>query len=51
MRRILVATSNAGKIRDFIGAARVHGVELDLLPDYKQIDPPIEDGDSFEANA
>ena len=51
MRRILVATSNGGKIRDFIGAALVHGVELDLLPDYKQIDPPIEDGDSFEANA
>jgi XTP/dITP diphosphohydrolase len=51
MRRILVATSNAGKIRDFIGAARVHGVELDLLPEYKKIDPPIEDGDTFEANA
>lgn len=51
MRRILVATSNAGKIRDFIGAARVHGVELDLLPEYKKIDPPVEDGDTFEANA
>ncbi len=51
MRRILVATSNPGKIRDFIGAARVHGVELDLLPDYKKIDPPIEDGDTFDANA
>jgi XTP/dITP diphosphohydrolase len=51
VRRILVATSNAGKIRDFIGAARVHGVELDLLPEYKKIDPPVEDGDTFEANA
>jgi XTP/dITP diphosphohydrolase len=51
MRRILVATSNPGKIRDFIGAARVHNVELDLLPDYKQIEPPIEDGETFEANA
>jgi XTP/dITP diphosphohydrolase len=51
MRRILVATSNSGKIRDFFGVARVHGVELDLLPEYKQIEPPDEDGDTFEANA
>ena len=51
MRRILVATSNPGKIRDFLGAARVHDVELDLLPDYKQIEPPVEDGETFEANA
>ncbi len=51
MKRILVATSNPGKIRDFIGAARVHDVELDLLPDYKRIEPPAEDGDTFEANA
>jgi XTP/dITP diphosphohydrolase len=51
MRRILVATSNPGKIRDFLGVARVHGVELDLLPDYKQIEPPEEDGETFEANA
>jgi len=51
MRRILVATSNPGKIRDFVGAARVHGVELDVLPDYKQIEPPEETGDTFEANA
>jgi XTP/dITP diphosphohydrolase len=51
MRRILVATSNAGKIRDFVGAARVHGVELDLLPEYKQIEPPVEDGATFDDNA
>lgn len=51
MRRILVATSNPGKIRDFIGAARVHDVELELLPDYRRIEPPVEDGETFEANA
>ena len=51
MFRILVATSNPGKIRDFVGAARVHGVELDLLPHNKQIDPPEEHGDTFEVNA
>ena len=51
MKRILVATSNPGKIRDFIGAARVHDVELDVLPEYKKIEPPEENGDTFEANA
>jgi XTP/dITP diphosphohydrolase len=51
MSRILVATSSSGKIRDFVGAARVHGIELDLLPDYKKIEPPEEDGETFEANA
>ena len=51
MRRILVATSNPGKIRDFVGAARVHGVELETLPEYKQIEPPEEHGTTFEANA
>lgn len=51
MRRILVATSNPGKIRDFVGAARVHDVELDLLPDYKKIEAPEEHGQTFEANA
>ena len=29
----------------------MHEVELDLLPDYKQIEPPEEDGETFEANA
>lgn len=51
MRRVLVATSNPGKIRDFLGVARVHGVELDLLPEYKQITAPVEDGETFEDNA
>ncbi|HEX8925805.1 MAG TPA: RdgB/HAM1 family non-canonical purine NTP pyrophosphatase [Terriglobales bacterium] len=51
MRRILVATSNPGKIRDFVGAARVHGVELETLPEYKQIESPEEHGSTFEANA
>lgn len=51
MRRILVSTSNPGKIRDFAGAARVHGVELEVLPEYKKIEPPEEHGETFEANA
>ena len=51
MRRILVATSSPGKIRDFRGAARVHDVELDLLPAFKGIEPPEETGTTFEENA
>jgi XTP/dITP diphosphohydrolase len=51
MKKILVATSNPGKIRDFAGAARVHGVELEVLPEYRKIEPPEEDGGTFEANA
>ena len=51
MRKILVATSNPGKIRDFAGAARVHGVELEVLPEYKKIEAPEEHGATFEANA
>jgi XTP/dITP diphosphohydrolase len=51
MRKILVATSNPGKIRDFAGAARVHGVELEVLPEYRKIEPPEEHGTTFEANA
>lgn len=51
MKKILVATSNPGKIRDFAGAARVHGVELEVLPEYKKMEPPEEDGETFAANA
>ena len=28
MRRILIATSNAGKLRDFAGAASAHEIEI-----------------------
>src|SRR5438445_2249821 len=51
MRRILIATSNPGKIRDFAGAASVHGIEVAPLPDFASLPPVIEDGATFEANA
>jgi len=51
MRRILIATSNAGKLRDFTGAARRHGVEVASLPDFSSLPPVFEDGLTFEANA
>ncbi len=51
MRRILIATSNSGKLRDFAGAARQHGVEIAGIPGFSSLPAVIEDGLTFEANA
>jgi XTP/dITP diphosphohydrolase len=51
MRRILIATSNAGKLRDFAGAALQHGVEIAGIPDFPSLPAVVEDGLTFEANA
>jgi XTP/dITP diphosphohydrolase len=51
MRRILIATSNSGKLRDFAGAAQRHGVEVGGLPDFSSLPAVVEDGLTFEANA
>ena len=48
---ILVATSNAGKLRDFAGAAAPHGIQLEGLPGFSTIPLVEEDGLTFEANA
>jgi XTP/dITP diphosphohydrolase len=51
MRKILIATSNPGKLRDFAGAAQRHSVEIASLPNFASIPPVVEDGLTFEANA
>jgi XTP/dITP diphosphohydrolase len=51
MRKILIATSNAGKLRDFSGAALRHGVEIVGLPGFSFQPAVVEDGLTFEANA
>ena len=51
MRKILIATSNAGKLRDFAGAALAHGVEIAGIPNFSSLPPVVEDGLTFEANA
>jgi XTP/dITP diphosphohydrolase len=51
MKRVLVATSNPGKIRDLIGAAAAHSVAIETLPDFAALPPVVEDGATFEANA
>jgi XTP/dITP diphosphohydrolase len=50
-RRILIATSNPGKLRDFDGAALRHGVEISAVPNFSSIPTVVEDGLTFEANA
>jgi XTP/dITP diphosphohydrolase len=51
MRRVLIATSNAGKLRDFAGAAAVHGIEIGGIPNFTSLPTVVEDGATFEENA
>jgi XTP/dITP diphosphohydrolase len=51
MRKILIATSNAGKLRDFAGAAVLQGVEIAGIPDFSSLPTVVEDGLTFESNA
>jgi XTP/dITP diphosphohydrolase len=51
MRKILIATSNPGKLRDFAGAAQHHGVEVAGVPGFSSLPTVVEDGLTFEANA
>jgi XTP/dITP diphosphohydrolase len=48
---VLIATSNAGKLRDFVGAAKAHGVEIASIPGFSSLPLVVEDGLTFEANA
>jgi len=49
--RVLVATSNPGKLRDFTGAAQPHDIEIAGIPHFSSLAPVVEDGAIFEANA
>lgn len=49
--RILVATSNRGKLRDFAVLARMHGFEVDPLPRFSEIPLVVETEETFEDNA
>ncbi len=50
-KRILIATSNPGKLRDFAGAAATHNVSVAGLPNFRYLPPVVEDGKTFEDNA
>jgi XTP/dITP diphosphohydrolase len=51
MNRIVVATSNSGKLRDLAGAASPYGIEIVSLPLFCSLPPVVEDGLTFEENA
>jgi len=51
MRRVLIATSNPGKLRDFAAAAAAHGIEIAGIPNFSCLPPAVEDGQTFEENA
>jgi XTP/dITP diphosphohydrolase len=51
MRRVLIATSNPGKLRDFAGAATLHGIEIAGIPNFSSLPLAVEDGQTFEENA
>jgi XTP/dITP diphosphohydrolase len=49
--RILIATSNSGKLRDFAGAAASLGIEIAPVPNFASLASVVEDGMTFEENA
>lgn len=51
MSRIYLASTNPGKLREFQEAGNHLGIQLQLLPGLTSIQPPIEDGLTFEENA
>ncbi|MFL6299442.1 MAG: RdgB/HAM1 family non-canonical purine NTP pyrophosphatase [Terriglobales bacterium] len=51
MNPIYIATSNAGKLRDFAAAAKLEGVQVEPLPGFKDLPEVEEDGNTFAANA
>ena len=51
MTAIQIATSNAGKLRDFSAAAAEHGISVAGLPNFSSLPQVPEDQPTFEANA
>lgn len=49
--RILIATSNQGKLRDFAAAVASHGFEIATIANFSSLPPVVEDGLTFEDNA
>jgi XTP/dITP diphosphohydrolase len=51
--RIYIATTNPGKLREFREAAVAlkQGLQIEPLPGMAELEIPVEDGETFEANA
>jgi XTP/dITP diphosphohydrolase len=50
-RRVLIATSNQGKLRDFAAGAATYGIEIVPVPGFDELPGVVEDGVTFEDNA
>jgi XTP/dITP diphosphohydrolase len=50
-RTVLLATSNAGKLRDFDGAAASYAIKIATIPNFSSLSEVVEDGATFEENA
>lgn len=51
MSRVLIATSNSGKLRDFAAAASEFGIQIAPVPNFQRLPAVAEDGATFEENA
>jgi XTP/dITP diphosphohydrolase len=51
LTHLYCATGNAGKLREFQMASGTEAASIELLPNYKQILPCVEDGATFDENA
>lgn len=51
MRELLVATGNAGKVKELAALLEGSGISLRSLKDFPQVPPVIEDGETFAQNA
>jgi XTP/dITP diphosphohydrolase len=51
MKRVFIATSNPGKLRDFAGAAASNGIKIAPIPNFSSLPAVVEDGATFEENA
>jgi XTP/dITP diphosphohydrolase len=51
MPRVLLATSSAGKLRDFAAIAAPYDIEAAALPGFAALPAVVEDAPTFEANA
>jgi XTP/dITP diphosphohydrolase len=49
--RLYCATGNPGKLKEFRMAAANAPVEIELLPNFQEVPPCVEDGATFEENA
>ena len=48
---VRIATSNAGKLRDFAGAAAAYGITVASIANFSSLSQVVEDGATFEQNA